>query len=136
VAADARPAPLAGSPLEAGRVDLEVDLVERQEGGAVAAVVDEGGLEGAVHPLDDRLVDVAFDVLAGKGLDLEQIEHAVVDDGDAVLLLRRDIDQHGLGHRIRISSAPFGHPPTIGMRGRARHAAGSTGTPAPSGAWA
>ena len=94
MAGDPRPAPLAPGAAVAAGIELEVDLVDGQKPRPLAAVVDEGGLEGGVHPLDRGLEDVSFEVSAAQGLDLEQVENPVLNDGDAVLFLGRHVDQH------------------------------------------
>ena len=101
--ADARGAVLAVARRPAAarmlRQVAEADLVERQEGVAFGADVDEGGLERRVDAVDDALVDVALEVLATEGLDLKRFEHAVGDDPHSALFRVGHVDQHDLRHQ-------------------------------------
>src|SRR6266571_5063123 len=82
----------------AARIELEVDLVERQEPGALSSIVDEGGLQGGVDPFHDDLENVPFEMFFAEGLDLEDVEDAVLDDRDAVFLFRGHVDEHRFWH--------------------------------------
>ena len=99
MAADPRSPALAGrlTAVAAG-IKLEVHLVERQEPGALTSVVDEGGLQGGVDPFHDDLEDVPFEMFFAEGLDLEDVEDAVLDDRDAVFLFRGHVDEHRFWH--------------------------------------
>src|SRR5262249_20847318 len=95
------------APLEGGQ-DPEVDLVQREEAGALPAAVDEGGVEGGIDVLDDPLVDVAFEGLFGEGLDLEEVEYPFLHDCDPGLFLQDHVDEHGFRHRQRHSRRSCG----------------------------
>src|SRR5438552_34062 len=93
-----RAAAFSGGPAVPAGIELEVDFIQRQEAGPLAAVIDEGRLEGGIKALDDHLEDVALEVFLAEGLDLEDIEDTVVNDRDAVFLLRGHVDQHRFWH--------------------------------------
>ena len=80
------------------RIDLEVDLVEGQEAGTLAPVIDEGRLQGRIDPFDENLEDVPFEMFLAEGFDLEDVENAVFDDRDAVFLFRGHVDKHRFWH--------------------------------------
>ena len=46
-------------------VIVRMDLAERQEAVAIAAIFDEGGLQGGFYPRDFRQVDIALDLFLG-----------------------------------------------------------------------
>jgi hypothetical protein len=83
------------------------DFLERQEAVAVFAVVDEAGLERGLDAGHDRLVDVAFSLLATFDLGLEIHQLLAVDDGQAALLGLSRVDQHAF-HLHSFGAAVFG----------------------------
>jgi len=93
------------SRLGARREQLEVDLVQGQEALEVRPEPQEGGFQGGVDVLHDRIVDVAFDVGPVESLDLVLLEDTVLDDRHARLFDVRDVHQHGLGHSVVASPA-------------------------------
>ena len=62
------------------------DFLQRQEPLALGTVVDEGRLERGLDAGDLPLVDVAFLLLVGGGLDIEVEEFLAIDDRQAQLL--------------------------------------------------
>ncbi|MNL66392.1 hypothetical protein D3C87_1908500 [compost metagenome] len=74
--------------LTIGERDLVVvgmDFGESQESVAVAAVVDEGGLERGLHPGDLRQIDIAADLLLMFRLEVELFYAVPANDNDARL---------------------------------------------------
>src|SRR5690606_6214065 len=67
-------------------------VVGMQEGRALEADVDERRLHARHHPLHAALVDVADDPAAPATLDVQLLEHAVLDHRDAGLA-RGHVDQ-------------------------------------------
>ena len=59
-------------------VVVGVDFAEGQEAVAVAAIFDEGGLQAGLYADDFGEVDVAFELLLGRGLDVEVFEAVTV----------------------------------------------------------
>jgi hypothetical protein len=97
----------------------------------------KAGVERRIHVLDDALVDVPFEGLFGERLDLEEIEHPVVDNRDPGFLLQDHVDEHGLRHirphsrrssAGRIASRRRAAPRTEGVAGGSPRA-----RPVPSG---
>ena len=68
-----------------------------QEGRTLQADVDERRLHPRQHPLHPALVDVADHAAAPATLDVQFLQHAVLDHRDAGLA-RGDVDQDLLGH--------------------------------------
>ena len=75
-----------------------MDLAERQEAVALAAVVDEGRLQRGLDPGDLGEVDVPFKLLLGRGLEVEILELVVVDHHHPGLLRVGGVDQHAFRH--------------------------------------
>jgi hypothetical protein len=84
-------------------VVVGVDFAEGQEAVAVAAVVDEGGLERGLHPRHLRQIDIALQLGLAADLVVEFLDPATVEDDDPDFRRVGCIDQHTLGHR---TSAP------------------------------
>ncbi len=99
-------------------VVVGVDLAEGQEAVAVAAILDEGGLEAGLHADDLGEVDVALELALGGGLDVEVLETATVENHDAGFFPVACVDQHAFGHEAWISDAPARQHP-VGVRRRA-----------------
>ncbi len=79
-------------------VVVRVDLAERQEAVASAAVFHERRLEAGLHADHLGEVDVALELLLGGGLDVEILEPATVQHHHAGFFRVGGIDQHTLGH--------------------------------------
>ena len=87
-------------------VVVGVDLAEGEEAVAVAAVLDEGGLEARLHPHDAGEVDVALQRAAVLGLEVEILNPVPVQHHHPRLFGVGGIDQHALGHGRRNSAPP------------------------------
>src|SRR5690606_16714160 len=77
-------------------VVVRVDLVEGQEAVAVAAVLDEGGLQAGLYAGDLGEIDVAPKLTLRAGFKVEFLDLTALDDRDAGLLRVGGVDQHGL----------------------------------------
>src|SRR5690606_21726262 len=136
--------------IDAGRVVLARDFLERQEAMAVAAVLDEAGLERRFDAGDAPLVDVALLLFPGRDLDVEIVEGLAIDDGHTQLLTLSCVDQHtlhfsgsfealdrdrGCARRFRASYRPRcrgldrQERPVIGFAGASSHRRGWGGPP-------
>ena len=71
-----------------------MDLVERQEAMAVAAVIDEGGLQRRLHPRDFGEVDITPQQFARGGLEVEFLDAAVALHHHPGFFRVSGIDQH------------------------------------------
>jgi hypothetical protein len=86
---------------------LQTVLVERrdgdvggvEEGRALEADLDEGRLHPGQHARDLALVDVADEAPAARALDVDLLEHAVLEDRRA-RLPARDVDEDLLLHAV------------------------------------
>ena len=97
--------------LPVGDRDLVVvgmDLAERQETVAIAAVFDERGLETGFYPDDLGEVDVAFELSLARRLDVEIFQPVTVQHHHAGFFRVRGIDQHAFGHSVLNSDGPPG----------------------------
>ncbi len=79
-------------------VVIGVDLVEGEEAVAVAAVLDEGGLQRGLHPHHAREVDVALERKPIGGLEIELLDSGAVHHDHPGLFRVGRVDQHALGH--------------------------------------
>ena len=75
-----------------------MDFRERQEAVAVAAVVDEGGLERRLYPRDLREIDIAAQLAAVRGLEIELLDAVSAQHHDPGLLRVRAVDEHLVCH--------------------------------------
>ncbi|GLH75242.1 hypothetical protein SSBR45G_01500 [Bradyrhizobium sp. SSBR45G] len=75
-----------------------MDFAERQEAMAVAAILDEGGLQRRLNTRDLRQVDVAAELLALGSLEVKFLDAVAADDNDPGLFRVGSIDQHLVGH--------------------------------------
>ena len=85
------------TPSTVARRRRPLDVVGVQERGAVQPDLDERRLHARHDPLHLALVDVADDAAAPAALDVQFLQHAVLDHGHAGLA-RGDVDQDFLGH--------------------------------------
>ena len=79
-------------------VIVGMDLAEGEEAVPVAAVVDEGSLQGGFYPDDFRQVDVAAKLFLVGRLEIEFLDAVTANDDDAGFLRVGGIDQHFVGH--------------------------------------
>ena len=77
-------------------VILGMDLGQRQEAVAVAAVFHEGRLEAGFDPGHLGEVDVPAQLAPRFGFKVEFLDLTALDDGDAGFFRVRRVDQHGL----------------------------------------
>ena len=76
-----------------------VDLAEGQEAVALAAIVDERRLQGRLDPGDLGQIDVAFELLLGRCLEIEINELLLfVDDHHPGFFRLGGIDEHTFRH--------------------------------------
>ncbi len=84
-----------------------MDLAEGEEAVTVAAIFDESGLERGLHPRHAGKVDVAFDLLLGRGLEIEFVEPVTAEDNDPGLFRMGRVDEHqAFCHRQELRGAP------------------------------
>ena len=81
-------------------VVVGVDFGERQEAVAVAAVVDEGGLERRLYPRDLGEIDVAAQLPAVRRLEVELLDPIAAQHHHPGLLRMGGVDEHFVGHEI------------------------------------
>ena len=87
--------------LPVGDRDLIVvgmDFAEGQEAVAVAAVVDEGGLQRRLYPRDLGEIDIAAQLAAVRGLEVEFLDPVAAQHHDPGLLRMGGVDEHLVGH--------------------------------------
>src|SRR5690606_31073429 len=82
--------------VDAGDEVVAGDFLQGQEAVALAAVIDEGGLEGGLQPDDAALVDVGLLLFLGGLLDVDVVQVLAIDDRHAQFFGLRGIDQHAL----------------------------------------
>ncbi len=93
--------------LAVGDRDLPVvgmDLAEGEEPVAVAAELDEAGLERGFYPRDLGEVDVALDLLLGARLEVVFLKTVAADDDDPGLFRVGRVDEHLLCHGWNVSA--------------------------------
>src|SRR5690606_32523902 len=89
--------PLLGAGLGRVHAGAEVvarDLLEREEALALAAVLDEGGLQRRLEPGDAALVDVGLLLFLRWLLDVDVVQRLAVDDRDPQFFRLGRVDQH------------------------------------------
>ena len=77
---------------------IGMDFAEREEAVPVAAVIDEGGLQGRLDPNDLGQIDVAAERPSIGGFEVEFLDLAAPHHDDAGFLRMRGIDKHFVGH--------------------------------------
>jgi hypothetical protein len=75
-----------------------MDFAEGKKPVAVAAIFDEGGLQGRLYPRDLGEVDVAAQLLALGGLEIKLFDAVATDHNDPGLFRVGGIDQHFVWH--------------------------------------
>ena len=73
---------------------------------AVAAILDEGGLEAGLHADHLGEVDVPLELPLGRCLDVEILETVTVQHHHAGFFRVGGVDQHALGHSVLNSGVP------------------------------
>ncbi len=79
---------------------LGLDVGDVEEAVAADREVNEGGLDGRLEVDDLPLIDVAGIALVTGPLDVQLLQNAVFDDGDAAFLGLEHIDQHFFLHTV------------------------------------
>ena len=103
--------------LPVGDRDLVVvgmDFAEGEEAVPAAAIFHEGRLQAGLHADDLGEVDVAFELLLGRCLDVEIFEAVTVQHHHAGFFRVGGVDQHAFRHSVRNSGAPH----ALGCEGR------------------
>ncbi len=99
--------------LTVGHGDLVVvgmDFVEGEEAVAVAAVLDEGSLQGRLNARHLGEIDISPKQLPGGGFEIEFLYAAVAEHHDPGLFRMGGVDKHlvGVGHVCRSSARRLG----------------------------
>jgi hypothetical protein len=79
-------------------VIVRMDFAEGQEAVPVAAIFDEGGLQGRLYARDLGEVDVAAQLLALGGLEIKLFDAIAADHDNPGLFRVGGVDQHFVGH--------------------------------------
>jgi hypothetical protein len=79
-------------------VIVGMDFAEGKKPVAVAAIFDEGGLQGGLYPRDLGEVDVAAQLLALGGLEIKLFDAIATDHNDPGFFRVSGIDQHFVWH--------------------------------------
>ncbi len=79
-------------------VIIGMDFTEGEEAVTVAAVFDESGLKRRLDPRYLREVDIAAELAAGGGLEVEFLDPAAAHHHDPGLLRVGGVDEHLIGH--------------------------------------
>jgi hypothetical protein len=77
---------------------IRVNFAESEEAVAVAAILDEGGLQGWLNPRDLREVDITAQLLALGRLEIKFLDAVATNDNNPGLFRVGSIDQHLVGH--------------------------------------
>src|SRR5262249_39082336 len=95
-------APLAAVPAPLFEVPVvgRLDVGDVQEAIAAHAEIDERRLDARLDVDNAALVDVADVALVAGPLDVQLLQDAVLDDGDAALLGLEHVDQHFFLHEV------------------------------------
>ncbi len=80
-------------------VVVRVDFAEREEAVAIAAIFDERRLQAGFDPNDLGEVDVALELPARLGFDVEIFEAVTVQHHDAGFFRVAGVDEKALGHK-------------------------------------
>ncbi|MGJ5179644.1 hypothetical protein ACQR16_16305 [Bradyrhizobium oligotrophicum] len=91
-------------------VVVGMDFAEGQEAVAVAAVLDERGLERRLNAGDLRQVNVAPELLALGSFEIKFLDAVAADDNDPGLFRVGSIDQHLVGHIGTLGGDGRGQP--------------------------
>jgi hypothetical protein len=77
---------------------VRMDFAEGQEAMAVAAIFDEGRLQGRLHARDLGEVDIAAQLFALGSLEIKLFDAIAADHNDPGLFRVGGVDQHFVGH--------------------------------------
>ncbi len=77
---------------------VRMNLAESEEAVAVAAVFDEGGLQGGLYPRDLGEIDVAAKLSPVCRFEIEFLNAVAADHHDPGLLRVGGVDEHFVGH--------------------------------------
>ncbi len=99
-------------------VVVGVDLAEGEEAVAVAPVLDEGGLQRRLDPRDLGEIDVAAQLAAASGLEVEFLDLGTLDRHHPGLFRVGGIDEHLVGHDELSAWRPTAAPLDGGIRER------------------
>ncbi|MDF0495031.1 hypothetical protein P0R27_17160 [Bradyrhizobium yuanmingense] len=83
-------------------VVVGMDFAEGEKAVAIAAILDEGGLERGFDPCDLGEVDIPAQLLALRGLEIKLFDAIAADHDDPGLLRVGGIDQHLVGHVLTL----------------------------------
>ena len=75
---------------------------------AATAIFHEGRLQAGLYADDFGEIDIAFELLLGRGLDVEILEAVTVQHHNAGFFRVGGVDQHAFGHGSCVSGAPAG----------------------------
>jgi hypothetical protein len=102
-----------------------VNFAECEETVAIAAVLDERGLQAGLDPDYFGEIDIPFQLPFGRRLDVEIFKSSTIQHHDAGFFRVRGIDQHALRHLVLNSGVPpvrmsrtlFGSQSADGLQG-------------------
>ena len=77
---------------------VRMDFAEGEKAVTVAAILDEGGLQGWFYARDLGEVDIAAQLFALSGLEIKLFDAIAADHDDPGLFRVGSIDQHFVGH--------------------------------------
>ncbi|MDF0581088.1 hypothetical protein [Bradyrhizobium yuanmingense] len=83
-------------------VVVGMDFAEGEKAVAIAAILDEGGLERGFDPCDLGEVDIPAQLLALRSLEIKLFDAIAADHDDPGLLRVGGIDQHLVGHVLTL----------------------------------
>ena len=75
-----------------------MNFAEGEKAVAVAAILDEGGLQRRFDPRDLRQINIAAQLFALRGLEIKFFDAVAADHNDPGLLRVGGIDKHFVGH--------------------------------------
>src|ERR1041385_5937114 len=100
-----------------------MDFRERQEAVAIAAIIDEGGLERGLYARDLGEIDIAAQLASACGLEIELLDPVAAQHHHPGLLRMGGVDEHLVGHetvswrraRVRRASTEARGAPNWGL---------------------
>jgi hypothetical protein len=79
-------------------VIVGMDFAEGEKAVAIAAIVDEGGLQRRLDPRDLGQIDIAAKLLTARRLEVEFFDTVAAQNNHPGLLRMGRIDEHFVGH--------------------------------------